>query len=522
MNQNAEASGVQVRISLGGEHRTVGEAEWKRVADEMVARHGGVPSVVVIGRPHFQDGGGVPAPQPAALAPVIIAPPAAPARPVKRGSSVDIEGALRSHADRDAAEAAGFAPQQPLYTRGTMVVDLGVENARRSRLEHDAKPLVKEYCANFVEKIRQEDRQDTVFPTTSLRMTEEGRIRVSMEDETMLLTSRALSSMTNRLGFGGASYLEKCWPKLRAMNFNQWGRRLEQAESARLEAENADRDPLKKPVDRAMMKLRHRKNGDDREVYGAVTESYAAFDVDKIAEALALATPPDARGTVTYDGYRARFEVMFHSNVVPEKYVAGEFFKAGVIISTEDTGGASITGRSTVFQNLCLNLIVIDRAEQPIFKLKHIGSVELLADRFRAGFKRALGTIDHFLKAWNYAVEEDVVKEVRQVEKEPLPADNREIMKGIFNALLKQDRVLVPGRRSVVVPKLMQMWEKDTSAAAGFTRAAVVNAFTRYAHEEPHEDPWTEDAIQIGAGQLLYGRKDGQTPPVFPYEPLDE
>jgi hypothetical protein len=49
----------------------------------------------------------------------------------------------------------------------------------------------------------------------------------------------------------------------------------------------------------------------------------------------------------------------------------------------------------------------------------------------------------------------------------------------------------------------MEMWTKDDSAAAGPTRAAVANAFTRFAHEV-NTDPWAQDEIQRAAGRLIY------------------
>ena len=38
--------------------------------------------------------------------------------------------------------------------------------------------------------------------------------------------------------------------------------------------------------------------------------------------------PKDARAEVVYDGYRARLSVLFHSNIQPERCVAGEIHAA--------------------------------------------------------------------------------------------------------------------------------------------------------------------------------------------------
>jgi len=52
--------------------------------------------------------------------------------------------------------------------------------------------------------------------------------------------------------------------------------------------------------------------------------------------------PKDARAEVVNDGYRARLSVLFHSNLLRERCVAGEIFKAGVSITTADDGTRAV------------------------------------------------------------------------------------------------------------------------------------------------------------------------------------
>jgi len=55
----------------------------------------------------------------------------------------------------------------------------------------------------------------------------------------------------------------------------------------------------------------------------------------------------------------------------------------------------------------------------------------------------------------------------------------------------------------------MAMWEADESSATstfGASRAAAVNAITRWAHEI-NDDPWREDELQSAAGALLASKK---------------
>jgi hypothetical protein len=68
----------------------------------------------------------------------------------------------------------------------------------------------------------------------------------------------------------------------------------------------------------------------------------------------------------------------------------------------------------------------------------------------------------------------------------------------------------VSGRKPEAERQVFQAWQKDNSGAGlahgGLNRAALANAFTRYAHEGQHNNPWMEDEIQQAAGRLVWGQ----------------
>lgn len=411
---------------------------------------------------------------------------------------MDHVGRERSERDRAAAIAAGFSVQKTVYTRGLRVMELGVENARASRVDHESKPLTRDAALELVRTIKAEEREDFAVNVRNVRMKNDGKIvNVAAPgfDGYGYFDARGWESFLQRSEIKGREYLATCPPRLRAINVNNWTGQVEGL-----------------TVPDAELKLRTRKHGDAREIYATVTPTYAAFDCDQVARALAIASPVDARGAVVYDGRRAKFECLFHSNVRPENYVAGEFFKAGVLVSTDDTGGGAIRVQACVWQNLCLNLIIIDQAEQET-RIRHVGSVEKLAEKFSTAFNQALGKIDHFVSAWGYACAENVLSAYDEMLA-TTPA--RDVLAGIFNGVVERELVPVAGKRQDVVGKLLEMYELDTSSATrgaplqrlvmdakpNVSRAAVVNAFTRYAHEV-NSDPWAEDAIQVAAGRLL-------------------
>jgi hypothetical protein len=503
------------RIELGGETRLAFSAsEVMPICDEMVARHGGVPNVVDL----------APAPRPVFQAEIVAAPPppvAPPPAPIERFMSgeIDILGKARSEALKAGGEASGFSFRETVYRRGTPVVSLGEENAQRSIDEHNARPFVGKACDDFRAIIRAEERKDVCVAASGLRMAADGRmLRLLGRDPSgrnivdegfgrFMLTREAFSVLLNRMNIGGASYLmDKCWPQLRAHNFNEHATKLDADERAAVERWSTlseyERRRFPAPErDRIKFRTRNGPEG-QREVYGVVTPAYTSFDVDRVAEAIKIAMPQDGRADFNYDGHRTSFDVLFHSNVQPKHYVAGEFFKAGIRVRASDSGDGSIVVSALVWQNLCLNLIVIDEANKPLDRIRHIGDVGKLASRLRIALREGVQSLRAFLNAWDYAIEEKLDAETLDVPKGvDLPVRFEDALPGIFNGLY--ERELVPLKKpKETIPQLVRAWEMDTSAARGNTRAAVVNAITRYAHTS-NQDPWYEDELERAAGALL-------------------
>lgn len=500
------------RIELGGDTEFVNQDNFQDVCDRLVAKHGGaqptvtslkaIPAAVA---DRLSDGSDISFPD---SLPKIVKP-----------GEIDEVGRVRSQAARFEMQANGFLPKQPIYAVGSRVNETGVENAQASRLEYDALPLVSESCARLQRVVAAEQRRDVpVKRLAEVRMRDNGRLYENEDRAGLPITEAAFGGFLTRSGINGHAYLSKCPPELRAHNVNHWMSELKFNErQAEIEALAA-----KRSWEPQGMTLRTRLNDGEREIFAAVSPTYQAFDVDKIAAAVALAAPDSARGSIVYDGTRAKFENLFHSNIAPSEYVAGEFFKAGVLIRTDDTGGGSIRVSAVVWQNLCLNLIVLDECEQQIAAIRHVGSVEKLAKKFRDAFTLALGSISGFLAKWDVALKDDVLTAhdfAGHQDIASLPISKA--LPGLFNGIIERELVTVGGPRKEAVQGLVRMFEKDTSAARVgkdyITRAAVVNAFTRYAHEV-NTDPFQQDAIERSAGSLLAVTRSNK---VLPFEPID-
>ena len=405
------------------------------------------------------------------------------------------------------AAQAGFAPKPPMYALGTKVNELGVENAKRSRIEHEEKPLIQQAMVQLRDQVTLENRRDRAVKVSDVRMAESGELIVQVpangkpaHEMRVALAERAFGSLVSRAHIGGAEYLGRCWPELRAHNVNAWLERLERE------------DP-----EQALM-FRVRSNAkvqapSKREVFAVVSEKYqGGMSIDTIAEAIAEFTPEDARGAVDYDGYRAKIECLWHSDVDASEYAAGEMFKAGIVVRTDDTGSGSIQVSAVVWRNLCLNLIVIDEATVETGRIRHMGKLSSLAQRFYEAGATALNKLAGFRKAWGYAQQDVVTVGNEECEGQPVS----KVLPGLFNGALERELVPVRGKRPEVLRALVQAYDREPVKHAAPTRSDMVNAFTRYAHET-EQDPFRAFEIEKAAGALLFGRAAKQR---WPYEPV--
>lgn len=509
-NGNDEDHAKAVRVSLGGDVVWATVETWNAEADKLVAKHGGgVPTVTNVMAPIVvPEHGRGPLQAPVEVNSFEEFVTLAGEQAGVAAGSHDVIGEARSTVDFEMARIVGFAPKDAIYRRGTRVNGTGVENAGRSRVEHDSMPSVGDACDSFRAVIAQEERRDRTASLATMRMTPSGDVQ--SDGARLAMTERGFQSLVNvelnDRKIGGAAYLAACPPELRATNVNYWldSFAISEAERSVYEAQNG------RTFEPKTVKLRTRNTKARcvaREIFGVVSGArYTPFDVDKVAEAIQLATNSGAKCRITYDGQSAIFDVEFHSNVLPENYVAGEFFRAGLRIKTDDTGAGGIVGDAFVTQNLCLNLIIIDRATQPLFRLRHVGNVAALAASIRMGIERGHEKLNHFLKAWNYAAQDDRIVPAPDMSETCLP-EGEQLMRGILNDLLERELVPVRGRREEVLPQLLRMWSEDDSFAGRgrVTRGAVVNVFTRYAHRV-EQDEFATDAIERAVPSLLYGR----------------
>ena len=247
-----------------------------------------------------------------------------------------------------------------------------------------------------------------------------------------------------------------------------------------------------------MLRTRTARGG--LECFAAVSPSYAKFDADQIAGIVKGAVLPECRGKASYDGQRTRIEALIHTTVQPENFVAGEFFRAGIVCDSDDTGAGGIRVRGVVFQNLCLNLMILDEAWQDFGYVMHLGDSSKMHDRVARSLQSAVASLEHFRKAWGFAATTPAVSE------EQLALGREIAAMGLFRGILQRDLVKVSGKVEENAKLLTKLYFNDRSSATKtvpLSKAAVVNAFTALAHEKDGIAVWEADDISAQATRLL-------------------
>lgn len=357
---------------------------------------------------------------------------------------------------------AGFAIPPPLYAPGTRVVELGDRNFRLERQRVQDLPNFSEAATLVRDQIRAEDRRDVTVSLDGLTMTDRGTLLANGEE--YWLETGSFHQLATLGGYAmGARYLaERCDPALRATNVNA---QLQQAGNRGIT-------------------LRTRLVGHRRSVFASVTPTYAAVDSDEVLETVGP-TLSDARVEMRYDGSGIRATALFMPDQVVD-LAAGDVFKVGVRVETDDTGRGRIRITGVVWRNLCLNLIIIHEGEVETVSLVHRGDPARIRALVADGVGEARASVGNFLDAWGHArtVQVDVEETLR--------------------SWVESKKLHVPGtrtaaQRDALVDDLLASW----SSEPGDTLADAVNAVTRAAHENPLWGVDIREEIERQASRLV-------------------
>jgi hypothetical protein len=225
--------------------------------------------------------------------------------------------------------------------------------------------------------------------------------------------------------------------------------------------------------------------------YRVASPGYTPYEVDRAASDLLAGAERELRGTraeVLYDGEHARLTFFWHADEVVD-LAAGDVFKVGLQVHLDDVRAGSVKVRGVAIRNKCLNLIILGTQSRTALRRRHTGEVQSITRDVLEAVRSVRADFSKFIEGWQGARRDRLV--------DAFDGDPRKVFEGLVGAGL----VDLPGRKEQQVENLMAAWEREP----GYTRADVVNAITRAAHEGSWwSNPFESEEVEAQAGKLLY------------------
>ena len=343
------------------------------------------------------------------------------------------------------------------------MLEIGDRNFRIERRRVEELPRFPAASDSVIAAVRSEGREDVRLGLRDLAMTPDGALLADGVE--LRIEEPAFQQLATLCGFGvGSRYLaDQCRADVRAANVNY-------------QFDRSGRDQVV---------LRTRTDLDGRRVvFAAVTPSYTAVDVHQVLDVVAPELA-DAHTEMVYDGSGVRATALWMPDEVVD-LAAGDVFKVGVRVETDDTGRGRIRIAGVAFRNRCLNLLIIGEGEVETVAQVHRGSADEIIASLKAGVLKARTKVGMFLEAWGHA---------RQVKVEP-----EVLLKSwVEDRVLRVPRTRTEEQRAEVLDAMLTAWRREP----GDTLADVVNAVTRTAHTFPLWDYRVRDDLERQAAALV-------------------
>ena len=401
----------------------------------------------------------------------------------------------RALEDETLAIKNGFVLKRPIYQMGTRVNSIGAENYKKSRQDFEKLSFANEEAQKVIQIVKEENRDDSEETIRDYWLnSDNGRLYKYSQQFTsdgLVVTEHSLRQLIRRSRPNSVHDIDEGHAVLDASNYIanvnapiEW-----RASLANKYLETAK--DKKNEVLKAVFRTRDYKfqNISKRELYAVVSDRFNNdCDVDEICRILAE-KDSDTRATSLYDGEKFRFDLLYHSDIVPENCVAGEVFKAGVTVRSSDNGTQGIKISPFVIRNLCLNLIILDRAEQNI-SLTHLR--KNLKEDLQDSIDLAFSKVKDFKERWEAANKENILEDL--FKKDP---------QEVFTKLVKMGHVRIPGvSQKEMAQRLFSAWQLEPQ----MTRAGIINAVTRSAHVDKWSSVWATSQMEEQGGALLYAK----------------
>lgn len=403
---------------------------------------------------------------------------------------IDAEGRARAIRSGLLAARHGLIPNEATFfswgTRGQWG-----DAAAKARLELRARPLIAEAAASVTATVAAEQRKATPRQLTELTYTDSDRLtrRVGKPADGARMTARAFAQLLSRAGAApyAATYLghESTPAAMRADHVRHWLGKATDTVQVKGDRGQLTGETHEEPRDAVILSKLDAQG--ERYVYGVVSDSYARYDLDAVIRDVQAAVPPTSRVAVSYnpESTRWRADITIGAEFEP---VVGDIHRVTLRVRSSDAGGGSVTVELYAERARCLNFSKI-KLRGKLGRVRHVGAD--VAAKVRALLDVQAEALHDFSAVWADANRDALIGEALQGDGEA---------RDVFRALIKAGHLPAPEGEEVAVERYFGAWLKEP----GHTRADFVNAATRAAHEAPWASPWTGEAIEEAASDLLY------------------
>ena len=445
-------------------------------------------------------------PAPPPPAPVAAAPVPAPAADNQQDDgTVNEAAAARIAAQHEAIVKAGLAVGELWFPPGTPLYAYSKDTAARMVREVDNLPLASVALPALVARVASENRRDVLIAdTTQIRMDPTGAFIIPGETAPVRPTKRGIQSVQADLGISVVDSLQAARARFRdpslavagiAANWNAW--------TDNVQAERGEKD-------KAKGRLARIRNVDGEPVlYALVSDGYAneihtgdvALHVWEMLQSLGM----DPATALQYSGDKIQIDLVLPTPVDPGELHVGDCWKIQIRVRSDDTGQGSLRVSTGLFFARCRNFSV-SMTEQAEMNKKHTGDSAMLARLLRESIASAHTKVQPLIAAWNASVSDNLLAALPASS----PAHNlslEEALPGWTRAILATPEMVavVPRKNGETAKLVAEAWKQDTGPGSlhdgKATRAGLVNAFTRFAHESA--DPWAQDAVERIASSYL-------------------
>jgi len=394
------------------------------------------------------------------------------------------QNTARAEAQLKIATDGGFSIPETGFALGTAVVQMGVDNGYIKRVEHNAKPKVKEGCERIIARVDAERRRDAVVAVSKLSIDPKTGDLLGVPGlDSVVSSPRGWAQLLNLMKgapYHAAAYTANLPADWRSHEFE----RIKKASNGR----------------EVTLRLRYPGGRSARpEHFSTVTDRYSPFGVKEGCQTIIDMVDQgklsgDLRLESHYRGGSAKLSLCGFTDVKPENFVCGEIFSAGLGLRLSDDKSSGNSGWAEFIRNLCLNLLCLGVGKAAVFSVRHIGSAAELEQALIEGLHRANETVQPFLDMWGMARKQslDALDLIATVKRLTAAEDG---------AKKAEAYISIPG---VDAPLLMNWILEAHRLEPEMTKAGLVNAVSRTPQVGKFPDAVEAEAILASAaGRIL-------------------